>query len=60
MEIVAIKRYFPGLLLKKGFLLRIIRTITDAEITDSRSHPDLNCVSSAFRITISPGTISSL
>jgi hypothetical protein len=33
---VAINRYFPGLLLKKGFRLRITSTISDAEITDSR------------------------
>lgn len=39
---VAIKRYLPGLLLKKGFLLRITSTIIDAEITDSRNHPVLN------------------
>ena len=42
IDIVAINRYFPGLLLKKGFLLRITRTIIDAEITDSRNHPVLN------------------
>ena len=39
---VAISKYFPGLLRKKGFLLRITRTIIDAEITDSRNHPVLN------------------
>ena len=40
---VAASRYFPGLLLKKGFLLLITSTITDAEITDSINHPVLNC-----------------
>ena len=40
-EIVAIKRYFPGLLLKKGLRLRMTRTIIDAEITDSRNQPVL-------------------
>ena len=39
---VAINKYFPGLLLKNAFLLRITSTITDAEITDSRNHPVLN------------------
>jgi hypothetical protein len=39
---VAIKRYFPGRLLKKGFLLRMTSTIIDAEITDSRNQPVLN------------------
>jgi hypothetical protein len=39
---VAINRYFDGLLLKKGFRLRITRTINDAEITDSRNQPVLN------------------
>lgn len=39
---VAASRYFPGLLLKKGFLLRITRTIMDAEITDSINQPVLN------------------
>jgi hypothetical protein len=47
IESVAINRYFPGLLLKKGFLLRITRTMTEAEITDSRNHPVLNCPSLA-------------
>ena len=40
---VAISSYFPGLLLKNGFLLLITRTITDAEITDSTNQPVLNC-----------------
>ena len=40
---VATSRYFPGLLLKKGFLLLITRTIRDAEITDSTNQPVLNC-----------------
>jgi hypothetical protein len=39
---VAINRYFPGLLLKIDFLLRITSTISDAEITDSRNHAVLN------------------
>lgn len=39
---VAIRRYFPGLLLKKGFLLWITSTIRDAEMTDSRNQPVLN------------------
>ena len=39
---VAINRYFPGLLLKKGFRLRITSTMSDAEMTDSRNHPVLN------------------
>jgi hypothetical protein len=42
IERVAIKRCFPGLLLKKGFLLRITSTIMDAEITDSINQPVLN------------------
>jgi len=45
IDSVAINRYFPGLLLKKGFLLLITSTIIDAEITDSRNHPVLNCPS---------------
>lgn len=43
MSIVATSKYFPGLLLKKGFLLLITRTIIDAEITDSINQPVLNC-----------------
>jgi len=43
MSRVAICRYLPGLLLKKGFLLLITSTIIDAEITDSTNHPVLNC-----------------
>jgi hypothetical protein len=42
IDSVAINRYFPGLLLKKGFLLLMTSTIIDAEITDSRNHPVLN------------------
>ena len=49
---VAVSRYFPGLLLKKGFLLLITSTIMDAEITDSTNHPVLNC-------SILPGRIRS-
>jgi len=39
---VAISRNFEGLLLKKGFRLRITSTISDAEITDSKNQPVLN------------------
>jgi hypothetical protein len=39
---VAIKRYFPGRLLKEGLRLRITSTINDAEITDSKNQPVLN------------------
>jgi hypothetical protein len=34
-------KYFPGVLLKKGRLLRITNTIRDAEITDSTNQPVL-------------------
>ncbi len=40
---VAISKYFPGLLLKKGLLLLITSTIMDAEMTDSVNQPVLNC-----------------
>jgi hypothetical protein len=36
------KRCFPGLLLKRGFLVLITSTIMDAEITDSINHAVLN------------------
>ncbi len=39
---VAVNRYFEGLLLKKGFRLRITSTIKEAEITDSKNQPVLN------------------
>ena len=39
---VAINRYFPGRLLKKGTLLLITSTIKDAETTDSINQPVLN------------------
>jgi hypothetical protein len=39
---VANKRWFPGLLLKRGFLVLITSTIMDAEITDSINHAVLN------------------
>ena len=42
MSRVAINRYFPGLLLKKDFRVRITRTVTEAEITDSKNQPVLN------------------
>lgn len=41
--IVAMNRYFPGMLLKNGLLLRMTSTIIDAEITDSTNQPVLNC-----------------
>lgn len=41
-------RYLPGLLLKKGFLVRTTNTIRTAEITDSRNQPVLNCILFAF------------
>jgi hypothetical protein len=41
IDIVAINRYLPGRLLKNDFLLRITRTIIDAEITDSRNQTPL-------------------
>jgi len=42
VERVATDRYFDGLLLKKGFRLRMTRTMSDAEHTDSKNHPVLN------------------
>src|SRR5450631_1666114 len=39
---VAINRYFAGLLLKKGFRLRMTNTISEAEMTDSRNQPVRN------------------
>jgi hypothetical protein len=42
VERVATDRYFDGLLLKKGFRLRMTSTINEAEQTDSRNHPVLN------------------
>jgi hypothetical protein len=42
VERVATNRYFDGLLLKKGFRLRMTSTISDAEQTDSKNHPVLN------------------
>lgn len=42
IDSVAIKRYFPGRLLKKGFRLQITSTINDAEMTDSRNQLVLN------------------
>ena len=42
MDRVAVNRYFPGLLLKKGLRLRITNTISDAEITDSINQLVLN------------------
>jgi hypothetical protein len=41
-------RYLLGLLLYALFLVLIIRTIVDAEITDSINHPVLNCSTDAF------------
>src|SRR5674476_397435 len=40
---VVASKYFPELLLKKGFLLLITSTIMDAEMTDSINQPVLNC-----------------
>ena len=42
IDSVAIRRYFPGRLLKKGCRVRITSTINDAETTDSRNQPVLN------------------
>src|SRR5207247_7307257 len=42
VERVATNRYFDGLLLKKGFRLRMTSTISDAEQTDSKNHPVRN------------------
>ena len=42
MSRVVPKRYFPGTLLKKGFLVRITSTIREADNTDSRNQPVLN------------------
>jgi len=36
---VAMSRYRPGLLLKKGLRLRMNSTMTEAEITDSINQP---------------------
>jgi hypothetical protein len=43
MARVAVSKYLPGLLLKIGFRVRIARTMTEAEITDSRNQPVRNC-----------------
>ena len=40
---VAINKYFPGTLLKSGFLDLITKTIKAAEHTDSTNQPVLNC-----------------
>src|SRR5450631_3409329 len=50
---VAINRYFAGLLLKKGFRLRMTSTISDAEMTDSRNQPVLNWSLVAFSMNSS-------
>jgi hypothetical protein len=39
---VAINKYLPGILLKKDLRLRIMSTITEAEMTDSINQPVLN------------------
>jgi len=39
---VANNKYFPGLLRKNGFRLRMTNTMIDAEMTDSKNHPVLN------------------
>ena len=41
-HVVAMARYFPGVLLKNGFLLLITKTMSEAEITDSMNQPVLN------------------
>jgi len=46
---VASRRYFPGLLLKNGFLVRTTSIIKDAEMTDSINHPVRNCPGVALR-----------
>ncbi len=46
---MAIDRYLPGSLLKKGLRVRITRTTKEAEITDSRNHAVLNCSGVAWR-----------
>jgi len=38
---VAINKYFPGLLLKKGPRVRITSTTTGAEMTDSTNQPEI-------------------
>ena len=48
---VAINRYFPGRLLKKGLRLRMTRTIIDADITDSRNQPVRNSPSLAWSMS---------
>jgi hypothetical protein len=39
---VEINKYFPGLLLKKDLRVRMMSTMTEAEMTDSRNQPVLN------------------
>ena len=39
MSRVEASRYFPGLLWKKDLRVRMTRTMTEAEITDSRNQP---------------------
>src|SRR4030042_921159 len=46
---VAVNRYFPGMLLKKGLLVRTTRTTKDAEMTDSKNQPALNSSGEAWR-----------
>jgi len=47
---VAAARYLLGLLAKNGFLVRITRTMSDAETTDSINQPVLNSVGPACRM----------
>lgn len=49
---VASDRYFAGLLLKKGFRLRITSTINDAEITDSNVVSPSVVVCSCWSISV--------
>jgi hypothetical protein len=42
MRSVAMRRYFPGLLLKNDLRLLMTSTMTEAEITDSMNQPVLN------------------
>ena len=47
---VAMNRDFPGLLLKKGPLVRTTSTTRDAEMTDSTNQPVLNYSGESWRI----------
>jgi len=47
---VAVNRYFPGMLLKKGILVRTTSTTNDAEMTDSKNQPALNSSGEACKM----------